>query len=143
MTTKKCFLPLLPTSHQRKPGKEERNLIPGEFYIYDIKEDKNFHLNIKDEDFLDKSNFRPEGDQPLVDNIENYIKWYPDSQHVVLNEQTQTSVMAYDNSNKQVIYSGPHEQNFLDIALDGKLLILANLNPQTNKSPDVYAVGIR
>ncbi|MEK7079199.1 MAG: PEGA domain-containing protein [Patescibacteria group bacterium] len=144
VTTKEVLPPIItPPLISANQEKEERNLIPGEFYIYDIKEDKNFHLNIKDEDFLDKSNFRPEGDQPLVDNIENYIKWYPDSQHVVLNEQTQTSVMAYDNSNKQVIYSGPHEQNFLDIALDGKLLILANLNPQTNKSPDVYAVGIR
>ena len=117
---------------------EERNLTPGDFYIYDIKEDKNFKLDIKQEDFTkdkDISNFKFQ--------IENYIKWYPDSQHVVLNEQTQTSIMEYDNSNKQVIYSGPHEQDFLDIALDGKLLILANLNPQTNKSPDVYAVGIR
>ena len=113
VTTKEVLPPIItPPLISANQEKEERNLIPGEFYIYDIKEDKNFHLNIKDEDFLDKSNFRPEGDQPLVDNIENYIKWYPDSQHVVLNEQTQTSVMAYDNSNKQVIYSGPHEQNF-------------------------------
>lgn len=126
--TTKEILPLIitPPLISANQETEERNLNPGDLYIYDIKEDKNFKLNIKQEDF-----------------IENYIKWYPDSQHVVLNEQTQTSVMAYDNSNKQVIYSGPHEQNFLDVTLDGKLLILANLNPQTNKSPDLYAVGIR
>ena len=130
--TKKEELPLIiiPPLISANQETEERNLNPGDLYIYDIKEDKNFKLDIKEEDF-DPS------------DIERYIIWYPDSQHVVLNEQKQTSIMEYDNSNRQVIYSGPHEQNFLDIALDGKLLILANLNPQTNKSPDVYAVGIR
>lgn len=144
VTTKEVLPPIItPPLISANQEKEERNLNPGDFYIYDIKEDKNFKLDIKEEDFGGKGKFRPEGDQPLAEKIENYIKWYPDSQHVVLNEQTQTSIMEYDNSNKQVIYSGPHEQNFLDVTLDGKLLILANLNPQTNKSPDVYAVGIR
>lgn len=117
------IIPPLISANQEK---EERSLNPGEYYIYDIKEDKNFKLDIKREDFVER----------------NDVKWYIDSQHLILNKKTQTSVIAYDNSNKQVIYSGPHDQNFLDVTLDGKLLILANLNPQTNKSPDLYAVWV-
>lgn len=148
VTTKEVLPPIImPPLISANQEKEERNLNPGEFYIYDIKEDKNFKLDIKQGDFDPELGVEGKTLKKDVENwkskIETYIKWYPDSQHVVLNEQTQTSVMAYDNSNKQVIYSGPHEQNFLDVTLDGKLLILANLNPQTNKSPDVYAVGIR
>src|SRR3989339_82846 len=104
--------------------KQERTLQSGALYIYDIKEDKNFRLAI------DKG-------------MEDYIMWYPDSRHLVLNELKQVSIIEFDNTNRQVVYSGPHEEHFLDITTDGKLLILANLNPLTNKSPDVYAVGIK
>lgn len=148
VTTKEVLPPIIiPPLISANQEKEERNLNPGDLYIYDIKEDKNFKLNVKEEDFDPASGVGGDTQKKDIENwkmnVERYIVWYPDSQHVVLNEQKQTSIMEYDNSNKQVIYSGPHEQNFLDIALDGKLLILANLNPQTNKSPDVYAVGIR
>jgi len=122
--------------------KEDRNLKTGSFYTYDIKEDKNFRLNIKDEEFADKK----DAENSLAnwkDNIESYVMWYPDSRHIVLNELNQISVMEFDNTNKQVIYSGPHEQRFLNVTTDGKLLVLVNLNPSINKSPDVYAVGVR
>jgi len=60
-----------------------------------------------------------------------------------MNEGDKISIVDYDNANKQVVYSGPYEGGFVSVTNDGKLLILANLNPQTNKLPDVYAVGIR
>ncbi|MFA5137051.1 MAG: PEGA domain-containing protein [Patescibacteria group bacterium] len=113
---------------------EERSLDPGTLYIYDIREDKNFRLDIKDADFNDKD---------WKATAEKYVFWYPDSRHLVLNEHNQVSIIEYDNTNRQAVYSGPHELDFLDITSDGKLLILANLNPQTNKSPDLYVVGIR
>lgn len=138
--TKPVALPVVITppliSADQEP--QERSLVPGQLYIYDIKEDTNFRLNVADADFEKKGG---QGEWRMA--IDNYIMWYPDSRHILLNELTQVSVMEYDNTNKQVIYSGPHEMNFLDITTDGKLLILANLNPQQNKSPDVYAVGLR
>jgi len=103
-------------------------------YIYDKKEDRNYRVAFE----IPKT----ASDEVLPD-VARYVMWYPDSRHVVLNEEKQVSVMEYDNTNKQVVYSGPHEEEFVDVSSDGKLLILANFNPQTNKHPDVYAVGIR
>ena len=60
-----------------------------------------------------------------------------------MRETNKITIVDYDNSNKQTVYSGPIVSDFISITTDGRLLILANLNPQTNKLPDVYAVGIR
>lgn len=117
---------------------EDRVLTKGKLYVYDIKEDKNFRLIIEDKSFETE-----ETEGEWRKDINRHIMWYPSSRHLVLNEKTQVSVMEYDNTNRQVIYSGPHEQDFLYITADGQLLVLANLNPQTNKSPDVYAVGVK
>ncbi len=108
---------------------EERTMTAGGIYVYDMKEDKNFRVKMD----------LPEN----VVDIAHLVMWYPDSRHLVVNEEDKVSVMEYDNTNRQTVYSGPHEQNFVDITSDGKLLILANLNPQSNKAPDVYSVGIR
>lgn len=105
--------------------KEERNIKKDNLYVYDKKEDKNY----------------------LIENcslkIENCLFWYPDSQHLVIKEEKQISMIDYDGTNKQTVYSGPFEKDFLAVTSDGKILILANLNPQNNKLPDVYAVGIK
>ncbi|MCX6732293.1 MAG: hypothetical protein NTV98_02020 [Candidatus Roizmanbacteria bacterium] len=71
------------------------------------------------------------------------LNWFPDSRHLVEHEGDKISIVEYDDTSKQIIYSGPHEGSFFDVTSDGKLLILANLNPQFNKTPDIYAVGIR
>ena len=69
--------------------------------------------------------------------------WYPDSQHIVINEGKTIAVVDYDGQNKQTVYSGPYQKNFFALTTDGKILGLANLNPEMNDYPDIYAVGIR
>jgi len=103
--------------------KEERKLKKGNFYVYDKKEDKNYEI----------------GDG----KFNNFIKWYPDSRHLVIEEDKKISIVDYDNLNKQTVYSGPFQANFFDITSDGKIIVLANLNPEANKLPDLYLVGIR
>lgn len=110
---------------------EERNLKAGKLYVYDELEDKNFAV----------ADIMPVK-KPKT-NVSDYVLWYPDSKHLILREQNQISLIDYDGENKQTVYSGPFESGFIGVNSDGKLLILANLNPQTNKFPDVYAVGIR
>jgi len=116
--------PLIATNQE----KEDRNLVEGELYIYDKKEDKNF-----------KVQYVKKPDKP----IESVVMWYIDSRHFILNDGEHLSIMEYDNTNKQIVYSGPYLSDYVDVAPDGRLLILANFNPQTNKYPDIYAVGIR
>ncbi len=110
--------------------KEERDIKINNVYVYDKKEDKNFLININRKNLKNAE-------------IEKYILWYPDSKHLVINEEKKISIVDYDNDNKQTVYSGPFESDFFAISSEGKLLILANLNPQNNKLPDVYAVGIK
>lgn len=98
---------------------EDRSLTAGKAYVYDRKEDKNFLLT------------------------GSAIKWYSDSEHFVVEEEKKISIIDYDNTNKQTIYSGPFESSFFNTTNDGKIVVLINLNSQVNELPDLYLVGIR
>lgn len=102
-----------------------RKLQKNHLYVYDKKEDRNFEIE----------NWRFE--------IGNLIQWYSDSRRLVLNENNKISVIDYDGTNKQTIYSGPFDNSFFNITGDGGLMVLLNLNPEANKFPDLYAVGIK
>jgi len=135
--TKSASLPLIinPPLIAANQTEEERDLKKGSLYVYDKKEDKNYKIDLIN--LISKKNPKPKS------QFSNFIIWYPDSQHLIINEGKQISIVDYDGENKQVVYSGPFEQDFVAVTSDGKLLILANLNPQTNKLPDIYAVGIK
>lgn len=106
---------------------EERSLKKDGLYVYDKKEDKNY----------------------LVANLQADISkysWYYDSDHLVFNEdgtKEKISVVDYDGINKQAVYSGPFESSFYSVTTDGKIIVLANLNPEANVLPDLYLVGIK
>lgn len=105
---------------------EERSVIKDKVYVYDRKEDKNLLLT---------------NNQLLIKN--NQVKWYFDSRHFVVEEEKKISIIDYDDTNKQTIYSGPFESSFLNTTNDGKIVVLINLNSQMNELPDLYLVGIR
>lgn len=110
---------------------EERSIKLDNLYVYDRKEDRNYLISLSETSVK----MRMEGSPVLI--------WYPDSRHLVEHEGNKISIVEFDDTSRQIIYSGPHEGPFYDITTDGKLLILANLNPQFNKTPDIYAVGIK
>ncbi len=76
-------------------------------------------------------------------SIMKYLQWYPSSHHLVINEKDTISVIGYDGSNRQAVYSGPYSDEFFALNSEWKLLVLANLNPQNNQFQDVYEIGIR
>jgi len=98
---------------------EERSIVKDNVYVYDRKEDKNFPI------------------------LQPNLKWYYDSRHFVVEEEKKISIVDYDDTNKQTIYSGPFESSFFNPTSDGKIIILINLNSQANELPDLYLVGIR
>lgn len=130
---------------------EARAIEKDNLYIYDKKEDKNF--KIPNSEFLisnqvpsPKSQSRGISPTPLpysTFDLPSSVLWYPDSKHFVIKEEKRASIIDYDGTNKQTVYSGPFEAEFLGVSSTGVLLILANLNPQNNKLPDLYSVGIR
>lgn len=105
---------------------ETRSVKKNALYVYDKKEDKNYFVG----------NWKSE----LVNSP---IQWYSDSKHMVIEEAKKIMIADYDNENRQTIYSGPFEANFFTPTSDGKIIVLANLNPEANKLPDLYLVGIR
>ena len=146
--TKNVSLPLIinPPLIGANQTTEEREIKKDNFYVYDKKEDKNFRIDLINLiDLISKKTPNPKSQLGQLEQpeIRNLIFWYPDSAHLVINEGKQISIVDYDGENKQTVYSGPFEQDFVAITSEGKLLILANLNPQANKLPDVYVVGIR
>ncbi|MCR4276514.1 MAG: PEGA domain-containing protein [Candidatus Roizmanbacteria bacterium] len=98
---------------------EERSIMKDVIYVYDRKEDKNFPV------------------------LQPNLKWYYDSRHFVVEEEKKISIVDYDDTNKQTIYSGPFESYFFNPTSDGKIIVLTNLNSQINELPDLYLVGIR
>lgn len=120
-------LALIPPLIAANQTQDSRALKKDSLYVYDKKEDKNFEISIP------ASIFQPPAS----------ILWFPDSKHLVFVEGKKISVVDYDGTNRQSVYSGPLESSFFTTTSDGTLIILANLNPEVNKFPDVYAVGIR
>lgn len=122
--TKNATIPLVikPPLIAADQAPEERAIQKDGVYVYDKREDKNFKVG-------DKSS--------------PSFLWYVDSKRLVFNDGHTIAIVLYDGLNKQVVYSGPLEKGFFATTSDGKILILANLNPQFNKYPDVYEVGIR
>jgi hypothetical protein len=104
---------------------EQRSLIKNNYYIYDKKEDKNFPLNA------------------TFSKAIEHILWYPDSKHLVINLNKKISIVDYDGENNRVVYSGPSEETFYTTTSDGKIITLANFNPEANELPDLYLIGIK
>lgn len=112
--------------------KENRELRKNSVYVYDKKEDKNFRMtNFK----LDTSNID-------AFDLSRLPQWFPDSKHISFIDGKKISIVDYDGENRQTIYSGPFDNSFFYLTSDGKLLIMANLNPEENKYPDLYSIGI-
>jgi hypothetical protein len=101
--------------------KETRQLKAGFWYVYDIKEDKNFLV---------------------LENKDIKISWFPTSQHLLLiKEAASIEVVEYDGHNQTTIYSGPFENGYVFPFPSGKqLLILTSLN--NSRSPDLYSISL-
>ena len=109
--------PLPGSSTQR----QERDIKNARTYVYDIKEDRNFLVD--------------EGSQPLG--------WFPTSRNLVLAEEGKITIMDYDGTNRQEVYSGsyiaPHAYPFAPIS---RLLILTNLGADST-SPNLYSLTLK
>lgn len=115
------LIPSLPASSTQL---ENRNLQPGNFYLYDLKEDKNFFLGGYDPKI------------PLV--------WYPDSRHFVTIENTKIIIADYDATNRVVVYAGPFAENFAFPWPNGsQLIILASLNGGSALPPNLYSINLK
>jgi len=107
--------------------KETRHLTPGNWYIFDIKEDKNFLVLSSQEENTPK------------------IRWFPTSAHLILiYPQEKIDIIEYDGTNQTTVYKGPFEDYFAYPFPSGKkLLILTSLGGKTESTSHFYAVSLQ
>ncbi|MDD3679336.1 MAG: PEGA domain-containing protein [Candidatus Shapirobacteria bacterium] len=101
--------------------KENRQLKPGSWYVYDNKEDKNFLV---------------------LESQETEVSWFTTSRHLLITKKNLSiEVIEYDGQNQTTIYSGPFEDNYVFPFPSGKqLLILTSLNK--NQPSDLYSISL-
>lgn len=125
--------------------KEEREIKEGRTYIYDIKEDRNFFITegeVKLNGWIEYNKAQDPNSQ--ISNPKRSLSWYPSSRHVILAEEGKITIMDYDGTNRQVVYSGsyiaPHAYPSLSL---NKLLILTNLGAAEKTLIKLYSLNIK
>lgn len=135
----KLIPPLPGTSTQP----ESRNLEKGKIYVYDLKEDKNFLIDLpKDTQIFGNwpSEEIPQSEQLEIGNPSPKVSWFPTSKHLFLVQKDKISIIEYDNTNWVDVYSGPFEDSFV-FPSGNKILLLASLSKDTPLN--LYALSLR
>lgn len=103
--------------------RQERNVVSGNTYVYDIKEDRNFLIEA---------------------NISGkQLAWFPSSAHLVFGESNEVSIIDYDGTNKKAIYTGAYEAPFVFPTLnEDRVLILTNLGSNDSLS-NLYSLNLK
>lgn len=115
--------------------KQERNIKKGQIYIYDIKEDRNFLIENSSERTI-VGHYKPE-------NANKRVAWFPNSNNLVLAEKGRITIMDYDGTNRQVVYSGEFTTPLaFPFASTSKLIILTNLGADSS-TPNLYSLTIQ
>lgn len=115
---------------------QERSIEKDSLYVYDIKEDKNYRIDIGN--WFGKAELEignSQGLQPL--------SWFPDSRHLLFVDKRKISIMEFDGLNNTVIFAGPFMNNYAFPWPDGsKIVVLTNLG-NTNITPNLYTIGLK
>lgn len=108
------------------PTDENRTIVPKNYYVYDIKEDKNYIISSLED----------------LPSVEKMI-WYTDSKHIILIGKDSLSIIDYDGTNKRTAYSGPFTDSFVFPSPNGgKIIILTSLN-RPEYLPNLYEVDLQ
>lgn len=125
------------------PTQEIREIKPGNVYIYDVKEDRNYFIGMTKEFGMENNTPTP------TSKIENFganapVQWLPTSRNLVITGKNKVEVMDYDGTNRKVVYAGPFLDGFVaPWSNAGRIVILTNLNPSAQAIDNLYAVNIR
>ncbi len=125
------------------PTPEDRNLQPGNIYVYDIKEDRNYLI-----DSVRRSADSVQKTDPLrlyaLRSTLNTISWFPTSRHLLAHNDKEIWLTEYDGSNKAVVYAGPFIDNVVFSWPNvGKILILTTLNSPSGVGENLYTINLR
>lgn len=133
---------------------EQRVIKPGNIYVYDSKEDKNYFLLEKKEiapPLTPTPTVRGQKKLPIQDIKEAlqpasvyHIYWFPTSRHVILALNKKIDIMEYDRTNWVTVYAGPFEDHFVAPWPGGsRIVVVTNLNPGSSPLSNLYTVNLR
>lgn len=131
-TLKEGLVKALPGSSTQK---QDRDIKQGNIYIYDIKEDRNFFIGETAEDLaLGSDN---------TESIKRRLAWFPTSRHLVYAEEGRITVMDYDSTNHQTVFTGSYiSPASFPFGSTEKLLILTNLGGET-ENQNLYSLSLK
>lgn len=115
--------------------RQERYIKSNQTYVYDIKEDRNFLID-------DNSESLVIGNE-LHDSTNRRITWFPTSRHLVLAEEGKVTIMDYDGTNRQEVYTGSYiAPHAFPTVSDERLLVLTNLGADFGSS-NIYSLTLK
>ncbi|HZQ29814.1 MAG TPA: PEGA domain-containing protein [Patescibacteria group bacterium] len=101
---------------------EQRKLDKGGIYVYDVKQDQNYKVDVK---------------QP------QNLHFFPDADHLIYVADQKIDIMEYDGGNRTTIYAGPFEDSYAFPWPDSsKIVILTNLGNPTI-APNLYTIVLK
>jgi hypothetical protein len=122
------------------PTEEVRDVKPGNVYVYDVKEDRNYVID----DRKQKAESGKNLPSSVISPLSSPIQWLPTSRHLLVTGKDKVEVMEYDGTNRKTVYAGPFWDGFVaPWSNAGRLVILTNLNPAASAIGNLYAVNIR
>lgn len=123
--------PLPGTSTQR----QERYIKPNHTYVYDIKEDRNFLIDDNTESLVIGNH--------ISDSTNRRLAWFPTSRHLVLAEEGKVTIMDYDGTNRQEVYTGSYvAPHAFPTVSNERLLLLTNLGADSGP-PNIYSLTLK
>jgi hypothetical protein len=131
------------------PTEEIRAIKPGNVYVYDVKEDRNYLVGEVKEirrlgDKETKTNTTQSLNLSISQSLVSPVQWLPTSRHLVITGKDKVEVMEYDGTNRKTVYAGPFWDGFAaPWSNAGRIVILTNLNPSASAIGNLYAVNIR
>ncbi|MBI3980594.1 PEGA domain-containing protein [Candidatus Microgenomates bacterium] len=130
---------------------QERDLKPGNLYVYDIKEDKNFRIASANElkfanpqDLSSLVNLQSLFDTQTIRAENITFQWMADSRHLLIVQPDKISLMEYDGTNKSTVYAGPFEDALVFPWPNGtKVVLLTSLNSIVSKNFNLYTLNLK
>jgi len=138
------IIPALPGTN---PTEEVRDIVKGNIYVYDVKEDRNYFIDtkiIRQKDDKTKNISDASYSEAGLTVSPSLIQWLTTSRHLMIVEKDKVEVLDYDGTNKKTVYAGPFWNGFVaPWGNAGRIVILTNLNPSASAVDNLYAVNIR
>lgn len=142
---------IIPHPPARSNQPEQRQILPGKIYTYNLEDDTNFYIVDAEKIGIDWQKLveNPKEEEKKTTMLEKYvlnaqasIYWLSTNNHLVFIEDNQVKVIEVDGTNKQTLFAGPFINGYVFPSPNGNQLItLTTLNPQL--PPNLYGVTIR